>query len=132
VYAGDKINIVVTVRNTGESTLKGIKLNVNSTVIPNILVTPVDILSLEPKASATFTIRVSPDPNLTPGDYLLTIQAESKEAKSSVRTIVVSVSSPIPWFWISICLTAIATALVVLVAQRMLSKRGVKVSLRKR
>ncbi|MCD6593846.1 hypothetical protein J7L00_07200 [Candidatus Bathyarchaeota archaeon] len=132
VYAGDKINIVVTVRNMGESTLKGIKLNVNSTVIPNILVTPVDILSLEPKASATFTIRVSPDPNLTPGDYLLTIQAESKEAKSSVRTIVVSVSSPIPWFWISICLTAIATALVVLVAQRMLSKRGVKISLRKR
>ena len=132
VYAGDKINIVVTVRNTGESTLKGIKLNVNSTVIPNILVTPVDILSLEPKASATFTIRVSPDPNLTPGDYLLTVQAESKEAKSSVRTIVVSISSPIPWFWISICLTAIATALVVLVAQRMLSKRGVKISLRKR
>jgi len=132
VYAGDKIDIVVTVRNMGESTLREIKLDVNSTAIPNVLVTPVDILSLGPKASATFTIRVSPDPNLTPGDYQLTIQAESREAKSSVRTIIVSVSSPIPWFWISICLTAIATALVVIVVQRMLSKRGVKISLRKR
>ncbi|RJS84061.1 hypothetical protein CW706_04890 [Candidatus Bathyarchaeota archaeon] len=132
VYAGEKINVVVTVRNMGESTLRGVKLNVNSTVIPNILVTPIDILSLEPKASATFTIRVSPDPNLTPGDYPITIQAESEETESSVVTIVISVSSPIPWFWISICLTATATALVVIAAQRVLSKHQVKVSLRKR
>jgi len=132
VYSGDKIDIVVTVRNLGQSMLTGVRLKINSTVIPNIVVTPLDILALEPKASANFNVRISPDPNLTPGDYSIQILAESSETKSSVRTIVVSVSSPIPWFWISIGIAIIATALVMILIQRVASKYGVKLSVRKR
>ena len=131
VYSGDKVDIIVTVRNLGESTLTGVRLKVNSTAISNILVTPLDILALEPKATANFNIRVSPDSNLTPGDYYIEIQAESSETKSSVRTIVVSVSSAIPWFWISICITVIATALLVIAIQRVISKYGIKLGIRR-
>jgi len=132
VYSGDKINIIVTVRNLGQSVLTRVRLNINSTAIPNILVTPLDVLALEPKATATFNIRISPDPNFTPGDYFIVMQAESSETKSSVRTIAVSVSSPIPWFWISIGIAVIATALVVIALQRVVSKYGVRFSIRKR
>ena len=103
----------------------------DSTVIPNIIVTPLDILALEPKATASFTVRISPDPNLTPGDYPIEIQAESSETKSSARTIMISVTSPIPWFWISIGIAVIATALVVIAVQRVASKYGVKFAFRR-
>ena len=132
VYSGDKITLIVTVRNLGQSTLTGVRLNVNSTAIPNILVTPLDILSLEPKASANFEVRISPDPNITPGDYYIKIQAQSSETKSTERTIAVSVLSPIPWFWISMGITVIATALGVIAIQKVASKFGVKLTLRKR
>jgi len=131
VYSGDKVDIIVTVRNLGESMLSGVRLKVNSTMIPNVLITPLDIVALEPKATATFNIRISTDPNLTPGDYYMDIQAESSETKSSVRTIIVAVSSPIPWFWISIGIAIIATALAMIVIQRVASKYGAKISLRK-
>ncbi len=132
VYSGDKINIVVTVRNLGQSALTKVRLNVNSTTIPNILVTPLDILALEPQASATFTIRISPDPNFTPGDYFIRMQAESSETKSSVRTIAVSVSSSIPWFWIYIGIAVIATALVVIAVERLAFKYGISLGIRRR
>jgi len=132
VYSGEKINIIVTVRNLGESTLTGIRLKVNSTAIPNILVTPLDILALEPKVSADFQVQISPDPNMTPGDYPIEIQAVSSETESSIRVIIVSVSSPIPWFWISIGIAVIATALVMILLQRMVSRLGIKFGLRKR
>jgi len=131
VYSGDKINIIVTVRNLGQSSLTRVKLNVNSTAIPNILVTPLDVLALEPQATATFNIRISPDPNFTPGDYFIKMQAESSETKSSVRTVAVTVSSPIPWFWISIGIAVIATALVMIAIERIASKRGVSFRIRK-
>jgi len=131
VYSGEKINIMVTVRNLGDSVLTGVRLNVSSSVIPNIIVTPLDILALEPKASASFNVRISPDPNLTPGDYPIEIQAESSETRSSVRTIMVSVSSSIPWFSISIGIAVIATALVVIAVQRVVSKLGIKFAFRR-
>jgi len=132
VYSGDKINIMVTVRNLGQSVLTRVRLNVNSTTIPNILVTPLDVLALEPQSTATFNIRISPDPNFTPGDYFIEMQAVSSETKSSVRTVAVSVSSPIPWFWISIGIAVIATALVVIAIERIVSKRRVSFSIRRR
>jgi len=111
--------------------LTGVRLNVNSSAIPNITVTPLDILALEPKASASFNVRISPDPNLTPGDYLIEVQAESSETKSSVRTIMISISSSIPWFSITIGITIIATALVVIAVQRVVSKLGIKFAFRR-
>jgi uncharacterized membrane protein len=132
VYAGDKIFIVVTVRNLGESMLTGVRLKVNSSAISNIIVTPLDILALEPKASADFQLRIAPDPNITPGDYSIEIQAESSETKSSARTLVVTVSSPIPWFWISIGIAVIATALAVIAIQKVVSKVGLRLSIRRR
>jgi len=131
VYSGEKINIMVTVRNLGQSVLTRVRLNVNSTAIPNILVTPLDVLVLEPKASITFNVRVSTDPNFTPGDYFIQIEAESSEVKSSVRTVAVSVSSSIPWFWISIGIAVIATAAMMIVLQKVISKYGMHLRIRR-
>lgn len=126
VATGESGEITVTVRNKGRSTLSRVRLEVNST-IPNMLVTPLAILTLEPEETATFMIRVSPNIDMTEGDYLIYIQAVSEETGSSVRSLVVSVVSAIPWFWITIGITVIATALAVIAIMKVISKYGVKV-----
>ena len=131
VYSGENIDVIVTVRNLGQSAVTGIKLNVGSTAIPNILVLPLDILALEPMAGVDFYVRISPDTSLTPGNYIIEVQAESSETKSSIRTVAVSVVSPIPWFWISICITVIATTLAVISIQRLVSRWGIRIRVRK-
>lgn len=127
VYSGEEIDTIVTVRNLGQSTLTKIGLNVNSTAISNLFVIPLDILALEPMASVDFYVRISPNTGLTPGDYIIKVQAESSETRSSERAFAVSVVSPIPWFWISICVTVIATALAAIFIQRAVSRWGLRI-----
>jgi uncharacterized membrane protein len=128
--SGEDVDVIVAVRNLGQSPLTNLKLNVESPAISNILVSPLDILALEPMASVNFYLRISPNTNLTPGDYVIEVQAESSETESSMRAIAVSVVSPIPWFWISICVTVIATALVVIAIQRLISKWNIRIRIR--
>jgi uncharacterized membrane protein len=127
VSSGENIEVIVTVRNLGQSAITGLKLTLNSTGISNILVTPSDVLALEPKASLDFFIRITPNAGMTPGDYMIEAQAESAETKSSVRQFAVSIISPIPWFWINIGIAVVATALVMLLIQRLIRRTGLKV-----
>lgn len=127
VTAGERIEIVVTVRNMGHSPLSKIKLVVNSTALPNIFVLPVDVLALDPKESVTFYVRITPNTDTPYGDYTVYIQAISVETKSSVRGVVVSVVPVIPWFWITITLTVIATALAVIAIQRVISRFSIRI-----
>jgi len=122
VYSGEKIDVIVTVKNIGQSPLTNIKLNVSSPSFSNILVTPLNVLSLEPFEKANFHIRISTSSGLTPGNYVIKVQAKSNEAESSIRSIIVSVMSPIPWFWINTCLTIIATAAAIIAIQKIFSK----------
>jgi uncharacterized membrane protein len=131
VATGEKIDIAVTVRNVGQSPLTRLKLEVTSTAISNIFTTPVDVLALEPMSSITYYVSITPDNSLTAGNYLIEVQAVSSETQSSVRAFVVSVVSSIPWFWISICITIIATALAVFVIERLISKHKISLRLRK-
>jgi len=125
VATGESAEITVTVRNRGRSPLSRVRLEVNST-IPNILVTPIDILALEPEETATFLIRISPNIDMTEGEYLIHLQAVSDETQSSARTFVVSFVSAIPWFWITIGITVIAMALAVIAIMKVISKYGIK------
>jgi len=131
VATGERIDVIVTVRNIGQSPLTRIRLKVNSTGISNIFTTPIDVLALEPLESVRYFVSISPETRLTPGGYLIELQAGSIETESSLRAFVLSVVSPIPWFWIYICLTIIATALAVIVIQRYVSKYGIKFRLRR-
>ncbi len=125
VVAGKSGVILVTVRNIGRSTLSKIRLKINST-IPNILVTPLDVLALEPGETASFMVSVSPNVDMTQGDYFISVQAVSDETKSSMRTFVVTVVSAIPWFEITIGITVIATALAVIAIMKVISKYGIR------
>ncbi|RJS85056.1 hypothetical protein CW702_01615 [Candidatus Bathyarchaeota archaeon] len=127
VTAGERIEIVVTVRNIGHSPLSKINLIVNSSALSNIFVIPVDVLALEPKQTVTFYVKITPNVNTPKGDYMVYIQAVSAETKSSVRGIVVSVVSAIPWFWITIALTVIATSVAVLAIQRVVSRFSLRI-----
>jgi uncharacterized membrane protein len=131
VSSGDNVQIIVTVRNMGLSTLSNVRLNVNSTAISNILVTPIDVLAIGSKESANFYIRISPNVEATTGDYLISIRAASDETRSSIRVFVVSVVSSIPWFWITICLTVAATALALIAIQKVVSKYGISIRRKK-
>jgi len=127
VTSGDKIEITVVVRNMGLSPISKVRLNVNSSAISNILVTPLDILAMEPKQSASFRVRLSPNVDATTGDYSISVQASSDEARSSIRVVAVSVVSSIPWFWITIGITVIATALAIIAIQKTVSKYGISI-----
>ena len=131
VASGEKIDALITVRNIGQSPVTRVRLDVNSTAISNIYTTPVDILALEPMSSVSYYVSISPEIRLTPGDYLVEVQAESLETQSSVRGFVVSVVSPIPWFWISIAITVIATSLAIIAIERLISKYGIRIQIRK-
>jgi uncharacterized membrane protein len=131
LYQGDKINVVIRVRNAGQSPVTGLRLIVNSTGLSNILVTPMDVTFLEAMTNADFTLRVSADPNLTPGDYVIQVQAQGNEIDTSIREFTISVSSQIPWTTIIIAIAVVATAIVVLIVQSLIRKAGVQVKIRK-
>jgi len=126
--AGEEIRITVTVRNTGESPVTRLKLDITAPpTLSNIVIIPTDVLSLDPGQSTNFLVRVSPPPETTPGDYVLRFQAVSNEERTGVEQLIVSISTPIPWYWIGIGITIIATALVVIGVQRVFSRFRIKV-----
>jgi len=131
VYQGDKINVVVTVRNSGQSPVTGLRLIVSSTRLSNILVTPLDYTFLEAKDDVDFNLRISADPNLAAGDYIIRIQAQSNEFSTDVREFTVSVASQIPWSTIILAVAVVATAIVVLIIQSLIKKAGIQVKIRK-
>ena len=103
----------------------------NSTGLSNILVTPMDVTFLEAMTNVDFTLRISADPNQTPGDYVIQVQAQGNEIDTSIREFTISVSSQIPWTTIIIAIAVVATAIVVLIVQSLIKKAGVQVKLRK-
>ncbi len=131
LYQGEKINVVIRVRNAGQSPVTGLRLLVNSTGLSNILVTPMDVAFLEAMTYVDFTIRVSADPNQTPGDYVIQVQAQSNEIDTSTREFTVTVASQIPWTTIIIAVAVVATAVVVLIIQSIIKRAGVQVKIRK-
>ena len=131
VATGERIDVIATARNMGQSPLTRVRLNVTSAAIPNIFTTPVDVLALEPMSSVRYYVSVLPGTNLTPGYYLIEIQANSAETQSNVRAFNVSVVSPIPWFWITIAITIIATSLAIIAIERLITKYGIRFRIRK-
>jgi uncharacterized membrane protein len=131
LYQGDKINVVIRVRNAGQSPVTGLRLIVNSTGLSNILVTPMDVTFLEAMTNVDFTLRISADPNQPPGDYVIQVQAQGNEIDTSIREFTISVSSQIPWTTIIIAIAVVATAIVVLIVQSLIKKAGVQVKIRK-
>ncbi len=126
--AGEEIQVTVTVKNAGESPVTRLKLNITAPpTLSNIVITPLDVLSLDPGQSVNFLVRLSPPPETTPGDYVLGIQAVSNEEQTDVGQLIVSITTPIPWYWIGIGITIIATALVVIGIQRLFSRFRIKV-----
>ncbi|MBS7615328.1 hypothetical protein KEJ18_06340 [Candidatus Bathyarchaeota archaeon] len=131
VYQGDKINVVVTVRNSGQSPVTGLRLTVESTGLSNILVTPLDYTYLEAKGDVDFNLRISADSSLAVGDYILRIKAQSNEYSTDVREFTVSVASQIPWSTIMVAVAIVATAVVVLIIQSLIRRAGIQVKIRK-
>ena len=131
LYQGEKANVVIRVRNGGQSPITGLRLIVNATGLSNILVTPMDVSFLNAMDYVDFTVRVSADPNQTPGDYVLYVQAQSNEVDTSVREFTVTVASQIPWTAIIVAVAVVATAVVVLIVQSIIKRAGVQVKIRK-
>jgi len=90
-----------------------------------------DVTFLEAMANVDFTLRVSADSNLTPGDYIIQVQAQGNEINTSIREFTISVSSQIPWTAIIVAIAVVVTAIVVLVVQSLIRKAGVQVKIRK-
>ncbi len=131
IYQGEKSNVVIRVRNGGQSPVTGLRLIVNATGLSNILVTPMDVSFLEAMDYVDFTVRVSADPNQTPGDYVIRVQAQSNEVDTSAREFTVTVASQVPWTTIIVAVAVVATAVVVLIIQSIIKRAGVQVKIRK-
>lgn len=128
-YIGEKGEFTVTVKNTAQSPVTGLRLNVTAIRALTITIMPEDVLSLGPNEKVDFIVRVQVPLETTTGDYTLRVQAVSRECVSEERGVVVSIKSAIPWFWIIIGIAVIATGVTVIALQRLL--RGVKLRIRR-
>jgi|GEM_PF-4020700 len=130
VITGESGEVSVVVRNTGQSPVTSLRLNVTAHPSMKVETIPMDVLSLSPNERASFLLRVSPSLSATEGTYIITVQAVSQEGSFDRREIPITVKTAIPWHWIEIALAAIAAAIATLGLQRLFSKLRVRISKR--
>jgi uncharacterized membrane protein len=117
--SGGSTSMTVTVTNTGQSTVTSVKLDVtppDSTW--SVTTSPLEVQSLAPGASATFTVQVTSPSDAVAGDYLLSATASSDQVSSSSFQVRVTVNASTLWVYIGLLIAIIAIVAVVLLFRK--------------
>lgn len=130
VVTGESGEVTVVVRNTGQSPVTSLRLNVTADPSMKVETIPMDVLSLSPNERASFLLRVSPSLSATEGTHIISVQAVSQEGSFDRRDIPITVKTAIPWHWIEIAVAALAAAIATLGLQRLFSKLRIRLSRR--
>ncbi|MFB3889820.1 MAG: NEW3 domain-containing protein [Candidatus Bathyarchaeia archaeon] len=96
--SGGSTSFTATVSNTGYSTITGVVLEATMPESDwEYTVAPVQVGTLGPKESATFTVTVKTPDSTVQGDYMVTLQASSDQASSDSMQVRVTVSTSTSW-----------------------------------
>ena len=108
ITIGDSVEFSVEVTNAGFSPLTSLYLE---TAVPEdweVTVTPSQLASLAPRASATFTIAAETPSDTVAGDYIVTVQALSDQAESEEADLRVTAQASTSWGFLGIGLAVVA------------------------
>lgn len=109
ITAGDQKQIELSIRNTGSSELKDIKLTSSKPVDWEVSFEPQKIDRLEPGKTAQVFAVVKPDKKAIAGDYAVSIDANTPEA-SSKASFRISVRTSVLWGGLGVLIIFVALA----------------------
>ncbi len=117
--SGGTTTFTATVTNSGYSTLTGVTV---VTTLPETdwssTGTPVQVGTLGPKESASFTINVKTTDNTVSGDYMVTAKASSDQVSSDSSQVRVTVSTSTSWGIYGVGIAAVFIVALVLVFRK--------------
>jgi uncharacterized membrane protein len=93
-YAGKTTTNVVTLTNTGFSTLNNLELSITAPSSDwNVTVSPTRVTTLDPDGKASFTLTITPPSDASPQDYLIYVTATSNEVETAQQSIRVTINT---------------------------------------
>ena len=117
--SGGTASFTATVTNSGYSTLTGVVVDIT---LPESdwtsTITPVQVGTLGPKESASFTVSVKTTDNTVSGDYMVTAQGSSDQASSDSSQVRVTVSTSTSWGIYGVGIAAVFIVALVLVFRK--------------
>lgn len=111
---GESLSFTAKVTNNGQSPVTTVYLGVTLPSNWEATITPVQVSSLAPRASATFTLEVTTPADTVAGDYLLNVKAYSDQLESSGVDLRVTAQASSTWGYIGFSLAAVAIIAVYL------------------
>jgi uncharacterized repeat protein (TIGR01451 family) len=113
---------VITLTNTGYSSINNLELEITSPDGWDVTVTPIKITTLEPNSKATFTLSITPPSGTSAKDYLVKVTATSDEISTDMQSIRVTVNVESSWSIYGIVLLAVGAGIFVLIYKKLKRK----------
>jgi uncharacterized membrane protein len=114
VTVGGQTTFTAKIKNVGQTPVTGVKINVDAPEEWEASVTPVQVESLKPLESYTFTITVETPEDTVAGDYLLTLKGLSDQVESGSVSVRITVTTPTSWGMIGIGIAIVAIVALIL------------------
>lgn len=114
VNIGNSVTFQATISNWGQSPITGLFLDLKGPEDWDISVDPVQIATLNPKASTSFNIDVKTPSDTASGDYLITIKASGDQVDSDETQIRITAKASTSWGFIGIGIAVLSVAILVI------------------
>ncbi len=115
---GGSTTFTTRITNTGQTPVTSLTINIDAPEEWEISVTPVQVESLKPLESTTFTIVVETPDDTVAGDYLLTLIGSSDQVESDEVQVRVTATAPTSWGLIGIGIAAVVVVVLIVVFKK--------------
>ena len=113
---------VITLTNTGYSSINNLELAITSPDGWDIKVTPIKITTLETNSKATFALSITPPSGTSAKDYLVKVTATSDEISTDMQSIRITVNVESSWSIYGLVLLAAGAGIFVLIYKKLKRK----------
>ena len=114
VTVGGQTTFTAKIKNVGQTPVTSVRVNVDAPEDWEASVTPVQVESLKPLESYTFTITVETPEDTVAGDYLLTLKGLSDQVESDSVSVRITVTTLTSWGVIGIGIAIVAIVALIL------------------
>jgi len=115
---GGSTTFTAKITNTGNSTVTGVSVRVGTPTGWESSISPVQVVSLNPKESSTFTIVVKTPGDAVAGDYMVTLTGSSDQVKSDSVQVRVTATTPTSWGLIGVGMAAVMVIALFMIFRR--------------
>ncbi len=118
VYLGRSTSIKLTLRNSGNSPAKGVKINVSSPAGWKVTLDPEQVVEVPANGEVDITASVEPAEKAIAGDYMLTFRIQPSDGVSKSTDFRVTARASTLWGVVGVVLIAVALGIVALAVVR--------------